>query len=330
MTTSLRSNIWERSADQVIGGGIQTTDMALRVSGLDWRTDIRRLRVPILDPTGKEVEMRELPKHRATVRTDTQDVLGVVQGRYGVIQNREAFEVMDPLVQAGLAEFYTAGSYQGGQDVFVTFKFNISDPRVEDVFGNDARLDQVRSHGVFTNNHVGIRRATLSLTPVRVVCENSLHLVQVRAGAEDRGVRITHGRKASSQLVAAAQSLWKGIIDTHVSIAAQYRALKHRRLDDELFTSLVLDVVAPLPTKTASRQYEFRHTTAVERRARLTALYRGGKGQQGEPTAWAAYNAVTEYADHFAVTRTNRLQAELEGTIGRLKKTVFHNLMEVV
>jgi len=328
MTSPKRYNIWHRNATNPLDG-VPSVQTALRISGLDWETQVRPIAVVQTTPSG-ESAYAEIPKHFATIRSDTQEVLGLVRSRYTPVHNRTAFQIMDPLVQEGLAEYVSAGMFRGGQDVYVSIRFIINDPRVEDIFGFSSRGDLVRSMGVFTNNNIGVRKATLSMTPIRIACENSFHLITVRAGSEDSGVKIMHGARANSQLVEAARTLWKDIVESHVRVAAQFRALKGAMLDEELFASLVLDVVAPLPQNPASRQYESRLAQMERRRAKLTDLFYKGKGQDGNPTAWAAYNAVTEYLDHYHVVSIDRIRSEVEGGTGLMKRDVYRNLMHEV
>lgn len=326
-STAPRS-IWTREGAQQLGRGIVDAKTALAAAGLDWSVSLRPIRTPIYDASGKEIDSIDTPTHRATVRDDSQQVLGIVRNRYGIVQNVRAFEILDPLVQAGLAEFDNAGEFHGGQDVWVAVKFNISDPRVEDIFREDRGGDTIQPYGIFTNNHAGVRKATLSVTPIRVWCSNSLNQVVVRAGSTDAGVKIRHGRSADVRLVAAAQSLWQNVIAVHVELADAYRKLRATYLDNAMFERIVLDAVAPWPT-TVSKRANIVESRVEARRAQLRHLYRAGTGQNGEETAWAAFNAVTEWTDHYAQVRGSRVQAEFDGNYGLLKKKVLHDLLEV-
>lgn len=65
----------------------------------------------------------EVPNFFATVRADTEQVLGVVGNDYEVIQNRDAFSFFDAIVGGGDGILYeTAGALGNGEKVFITAK----------------------------------------------------------------------------------------------------------------------------------------------------------------------------------------------------------------
>ena len=64
-----------------------------------------------------------VPNFFATVRADTDQVLGVVGNDYEVMQNRDAFSFFDAIVDGGEGILYeTAGALGNGERVFITAK----------------------------------------------------------------------------------------------------------------------------------------------------------------------------------------------------------------
>ena len=61
---------------------------------------------------------RSVPGYFATVREDTGAVLGVVSDRYKVVQNRDAFDFLDSLLQDGVLRYESAGALKGGRVVW--------------------------------------------------------------------------------------------------------------------------------------------------------------------------------------------------------------------
>ena len=83
-----------------------TSQEAIKLAGLDWKVQKWLL-------TANKPEYAEevsVPGWFATVRTDTNAVLGVVSRQYRVLQNTEAFTFMDQAIQEGAAMWETAGS----------------------------------------------------------------------------------------------------------------------------------------------------------------------------------------------------------------------------
>lgn len=64
-----------------------------------------------------------VPNRFATIRTDTNDVFGVVGRDYRIVQNREAFAFFDAIVGGDDGILYeTAGALGSGERIFITAK----------------------------------------------------------------------------------------------------------------------------------------------------------------------------------------------------------------
>jgi phage/plasmid-like protein (TIGR03299 family) len=118
----------------------------------------------------------EIPKYMATVRTDVNEVLGVVSEKYGIVQNEDAFRFVDLFCSGQFAErdntplIETCGVLGKGERVFVTAKF----PRP--IVLDAQRDDLIEMYVVFTTSHDGSGAVRCMVTPVRVVCNNTLNL----------------------------------------------------------------------------------------------------------------------------------------------------------
>lgn len=113
---------------------------------------------------------------RATMRMDKKKVLGVVFDSYGVVQNADAFRFIDTLVTGQLTSrsdtpvIETAGVLGNGERVFVTAKFP------EQIRLDNAGNDMVEMYMTFTTSHDGSGAVKCLVTPVRVVCNNTLNM----------------------------------------------------------------------------------------------------------------------------------------------------------
>ena len=130
---------------------------ALRLAGLNWKV----LQEPVY------TENKELIQgYKANVRNSDRKVLGVVTNRYKVIQNEEAFAFTDALLGEGV-RYETAGSLQDGRRVWMLARL----PR-EFIIGGE----RISPYMVFSNTHDGSGAVKTALTPIRVVCNNTLNL----------------------------------------------------------------------------------------------------------------------------------------------------------
>lgn len=134
-----------------------TSADALKMAGLDWEV----LQESIYTDAGDKIA-----GYKANVRSTDKRVLGVVTDRYKVIQNAEAFEFTDTLLGNGV-RYETAGSLAEGKKVWLLARL----PR-EYIIGGE----RISPYLVFSNTHDGSGAVRVAVTPIRVVCNNTLNL----------------------------------------------------------------------------------------------------------------------------------------------------------
>lgn len=133
-----------------------TSSDALRMAGLDWNVVQRNIQVC----GGAKIQ-----NYKANVRDSDGAVLGVVSERYKIVQNAEAFEFTDSLI-GGDVRYETAGSLNGGRKIWLLAKL----PETE-IVG-----DKTEPYLCFTNTHDGSGAIRVCMTPIRIVCNNTLNL----------------------------------------------------------------------------------------------------------------------------------------------------------
>lgn len=85
---------------------------AIVAAGLDWNVDKR----PIFDASGTQID-----NYFANTRDKDGAVLGIVSGKYEIVQNKDAFAFTDALVDEGM-RYETAGSLAGGKVIWLLGK----------------------------------------------------------------------------------------------------------------------------------------------------------------------------------------------------------------
>ena len=144
------------------GLGIEVSDApasreALIYAGLDWNV------------VQNDVYMRngiQIPGYKVNIRDTDQSALGIVSDRYKVVQNKEAFDFTDDLLGEGVT-YETAGSLQGGRRVWMLARM----PQRYIIAG-----DEIEPYMVVMNSHDGSSGIKVAMTPIRVVCQNTLNL----------------------------------------------------------------------------------------------------------------------------------------------------------
>jgi len=127
------------------------------MSGLNWNV----IQKPIMTTSGNPI-----PGYKANIRDTDNRVLGVVTDRYRVVQNAEAFAFTDALLGEGV-RYETAGSLQDGKKIWILAKL----PDKYIIEG-----EQIDPYLVFSSSHDGSGSIKVAMTPIRVVCQNTLNL----------------------------------------------------------------------------------------------------------------------------------------------------------
>lgn len=202
---SVREKAWHNLGTVI--ENYPTSAEALLYAGLDYTVEKRPLFTlgthsdsifnnPDYDSLTENVNAQILvPDYYSTLRTDTQEVLGVVGKDYHVVQNVEAFSFFDSIVSSGDGVHYeTAGALGKGEKVFITAKL----PDYIRV-GRDDLLEQ---YIFLTTSHDGFGSITASFTPVRIVCQNTLNAALQNC---TNTVKIRHTVNANERLKQAHQ-----------------------------------------------------------------------------------------------------------------------------
>ena len=130
---------------------------ALVYAGLDWRVEQKEVYTEDGTP---------IPGYKVNVRSTDHAALGIVSDRYKVVQNEDAFQFTDDLLGEGVT-YETAGALQGGRKVWLLARM----PQRYVIAG-----DEITPYMVFMNSHDGSSGVKVAMTPIRVVCQNTLNL----------------------------------------------------------------------------------------------------------------------------------------------------------
>ena len=165
---SLREKPWH-GLGKVVNEAMTSHD-AIKLAGLDYEVKLGKLYSTMYDELPRITspdDIINVPNYFATYRQDTNDYFGVVGSRYEIVQNREAFSFFDEIVGKKEAMFETAGALGKGETIFITAKL----PHYIKVGGKDI----IEKYLLFTSTHDGSGSIKAMLTPIRVVCNNTLN-----------------------------------------------------------------------------------------------------------------------------------------------------------
>ena len=205
-----------------------TSNEAIVHAGLDYEV----VKKPIYTE-GSEDGQILIPEYCATVRTDTQDVLGVVGKDYHIVQNKDAFTFFDSIVGGNGILYETAGALGKGERIFITAKL----PDYIRV-GKD---DLIEKYLFLTTSHDGGGSITTAFTPIRIVCANTLNAA---LKTQTNTVRIRHTSNAQTRLEQAHKVM--GISNTmSIQLEQVFNNWSTVRISDPEVKKLIALALAP-------------------------------------------------------------------------------------
>lgn len=230
---------------------------------------------------GKQIKV---PNRFATIRLDTKQVLGVVGSRYEPVQNSQAFSFFDSLVGEGEAIYHTAGVLGNGERIWLLAKM----PDYIKIKRVNGKEDVVEKFVLLTNSHDGSSPTIAKLTPIRVVCNNTL---SAALRGTEQEVRIRHTATAEEKLREAHKIL--GLTNQlYDQLGTIFNSFSGKKVTESQAKKFFEEIMPD--------NKEAKHVTRSEnRRTKLLELYETGMGSEfSKGTVWGLYNAITEYVDH--------------------------------
>jgi phage/plasmid-like protein (TIGR03299 family) len=216
------------------------------------------------------------------------DVMGVVGEKYTIMQNESLAHLLNLLVDESGAHFETAGAIDGGRKVFITMKL----PGNIKIGG----VDRVDNYIAVMTSHDGSTSTIFMVTPVRIVCQNTLNLA---LSSSPNMFRVRHTVGADKIMVQQAREALDFTFDYLEGFQEQAEQLINTTLTQNQFEEIIArEFGAPddAPASTITR--------TDNKLDQMAMLFADAHTQEGiRNTAWAGLNALTEWYDHYSPVR---------------------------
>lgn len=244
---------------------------ALIAAGLNWSV----IQEPIF--TGENEPIRG---YKANIRDSDRRVLGVVTNRYKVIQNHEAFAFTDELLGQGV-RYETAGSLQDGKKVWLLAHM----PHEYIISG-----ERISPYLLFSNTHDGSGAIKVALTPIRVVCNNTLNLALSTA---KRSWSMVHTGDIRSKMQEARDTLF--MAERYMDeLGKEFEALRLKKLSDQKVMEYI-EVL--LPVEDGSTPQQIRNIERLREDMKIRYFDAPDLQDTGK-NAYRFINAVSDFATH--------------------------------
>ena len=293
-------------------------------AGLNWTVRTAPLvaeATPLyIDPNGvTPATYIDVPKKQAIIREDNSTVIGVVGTKYKMVQNMDVFNALDTLVDSGDARYTAAGEFNGGSNIWMLLEL----PQ-----GINVANDPHAAFLLVKTSHDGSSSVVIKPIIERLFCANQVNglISNTRRKYNEYTYRMTHttNQELSISDIRNITNLTYTAIQDYEFVA---NGLLGRKMTREQAVNF-FKAVWPLPSIVEDKPYDLltrgerkQQTIAKDARASAWAIYSESETQENiRGTAFGAWHAVVEHADHYASGGASRLAAAtLSGRNDKIK-----------
>lgn len=223
----------------------------------------------------------------AIVRDVDGSMLGSgVKGRYAVVQPKDGFMIVRDVAEEYLRQFGkevlydTAGSLDGGKRIWMSLRL----PTFE-LVGDETELFLV-----FTNTYDGSGSVKMLITPIRVVCNNTLNVALQTA---KRCFSMRHTTNIMARMSEAQEAL--GMNVRYIADLTEYgAAMAKKKIEDNQLKTILNGIFDPKEKKPTELQVR----NAEACKAAYYVCYAAPDITKFQGTAWGAINAMADLVAH--------------------------------
>ena len=281
-----------------------TSEMLVAANLNNWNVRLSELTIPS--------EMTSDKNYQYVVRTNPTDksqtdVLGIVGERYVPLQNEDLFAFGDNILDGG-GRWETAGSISGGRVVFGSLALER-----ETVLDPNGVADVVKTYLLINTSHDGSIAIQASITPVRVVCANTLNVALNRTRKKDgvkQSFKIRHTQTAQGKVAVARQAL--GMANSYMDA---FDKMAHAMITKEItaqdFNNIILAAYPKPETDSKGSLKKWENKVDM-----INDIYTGEFNGMISGNAWGAFNALTERLDWYRSARSGNNESMFAAASG--------------
>ena len=221
------------------------------------------------------------------VRDTDNKALGTVTRQYGVVQNEDAFSLLEPFTHAG-GVITNAGMTEQG------LCFMVLRMRQARFLGDDFDFDVM-----CTNSFNTAFPLALMMVPTRIICQNMYR--SLMGGGSDMLMHLRHGNQIDQRIDAANRAI--GSLQSYIDrfedalYLSSGKYLENGRLQD------LISVLFPYPKPGGAREIMSRERVDAMRKEFYERYYLASDNDKDRGTALGFLNAYYDYLSHRSPTK---------------------------
>lgn len=219
-----------------------------------------------------------LPRRMITYRTDNNTPFGIVSDRYPVIQNSEALNFIENVIQDADMELINGGHTSWGS-------FYLIGELPEMIILEDA----VRPHLIFQSSHDGSVPLKATICMLRIACQNQF----ARSFKESPAtIKILHRGDTEAKIKTASETL-KGVYSYLQTYQNEAERLAKVKVTSAKFNQIV-EGYFKIPEDATPRVEQ----RIMDQRDAFRMAYDSSDNQNLKGSMWGVINAFTDYSTH--------------------------------
>ena len=293
-------------------------DMGLKESGLDWDVVKRKVHADGISSDS----------YRAIIRDDIQEIIGIVNEKYKIVQNKEMFGLASRFGDAARVE--SAGSIQNGRRAYLLLQGDSFDAGHGDI---------VHKYMALMWSHDGTQAATILPTSIRIQCKNTMDMVLGEAAKTGNKISIRHFGDMKAKMSQVENAIDRFKAHGHF-FEQQVRALKNSEVSVQDTRTFFMEMYQKL-TKTKIVVNPTTEKEEVNKVKALTTISSWNdtltdEGDRFGYNYWILANAVTKDIQHKVGARgrkkspTSKAMSNLVGKNASDSVKVFNRALQLV
>ena len=266
------------------------------------------------------------------VRERDSKVVGTVKGKYTILQSLEAASIVKPLIDAGVVSVDNVFTLKEGKMAIMVLRWN----------AKDDSPDPVHKFLSINNSFDGSAPLQVFFGAIREVCANT---VRAAVSAADNMMVIRHTESSEEKLKAAKKMVENGK-EYFTKMDRIFSEMKTKTFTIDQLIEVTKKVFKMKEGEDVSKKTITTNANLLKEIIRLTEEGKGVDLPGVKGTAWGAFNAISEYTDHYSTLKihgTNgdeniraskegeaRVFSNLWGTSNDLKNEALENILEMV
>jgi phage/plasmid-like protein (TIGR03299 family) len=316
----LNKQAWVKAGTAV---NASSASEAARQAGLDWNVMLADMEAIVSNSVNDFETVTDhypVPKRQAVLKLgkdNENQVIGVVGDKYKIVQNMEVFSALDSLVDSGDARYTAAGEYNNGANIWMVMELPM---------GVQVANDPHAAFLLVQSSHDGSCAVRIRPIIERLFCMNQINRIIKGKHKNDYTYVMKHTTNSELSVndIRNITQLTYDSIQQYEMIAGK---LLERKVDDRQVRNIFKAVwalpseVEEAPDHLLSQGQRRQRTIALNGRDSAWNIYSQSHTQENiRGTAFGAWQAVVEHADHYASGGSDRRAiATISGRNDRIK-----------